>query len=215
MNLPPVTKTYRDRTVLDLPALTLADGAIHAVIGPNGSGKSTLARLLAGTLMPDSGHPLPVCPAGYMPQRSYPFRMSVLNNLRLTGADRSRAMAQLEAFDLAHLAGRRADRLSGGETARLALARLLMEDFPLLILDEPTAAMDISSTLLAETRLREYQARTGCTVLLVTHALPQARRTADQVLFLQGGHLVEQGDAGQVLTSPRQAATRVFLDFAR
>lgn len=215
MNLPPVTKTYRDRTVLDLPRLTLADGAVHAVIGPNGSGKSTLARLLAGVLVPDSGRPLSAGPAGYLPQRPYPFRMSVLNNLRLTGADRGRAMAQLEAFELAHLAGRRADRLSGGETARLALARLLMEDFPLLILDEPTAAMDVSSTLLAEARLGEYRARTGCTVLLITHTLAQARRTADQVLFLQGGRLVEQGAAGQVLTAPRQAATRAFLDFAR
>lgn len=213
MNLPPITKTYRHRTVLDLPALTLTDGAIHGVIGANGSGKSTLARILAGVLKPDNGHlPWPG-PTGYMPQHSYPFRMSVLNNLRLTGASRAQAMAQLEAFGLAHLAKQRAPSLSGGETARLAMARLLMKDYPLLILDEPTAAMDITATLLAESCLLRYRERTGCTVLLVTHSLAQAKRVTDQVLFLSNGHLVEQGETGQIFEAPRQADTQSFLDF--
>lgn len=213
MNLPPITKTYRRRTVLDLPALTLTDGAIHGVIGANGSGKSTLARILAGVLKPDNGRPPWPGPTGYMPQRSYPFRMSVLNNLRLTGASRAQAMAQLEAFGLAGLAKQRAPSLSGGETARLAMARLLMKDYPLLILDEPTAAMDITATLLAESCLLRYRERTGCTILLVTHSLAQAKRVTDQVLFLSNGHLVEQGETGQVFDAPRQAATRSFLDF--
>ena len=213
MNLPPITKTYGGRRVLDLPALELADGTIHAVIGANGSGKSTLARILAGVITPDQGSFPCMGQAGYMPQRSYPFRMSVVRNLRLTGAGRDRAMAQLELFGLAGLARQNAKGLSGGETARLALARLLMEDYPLLILDEPTAAMDVAATLLAEERLLHYQARTGCTVLLVTHSLPQARRLAGQVLFLREGRLVERGQAGQVLFHPRCGETRAFLDF--
>ena len=213
MKLPPITKTYKGRRVLDLPALTLADGAVHAVIGSNGSGKSTLARILAGTLQCDAGRPPWTGRTGYMPQRSYPFRMSVLSNLRLTGAGRARALEQLEAFGLAGLARQNARGLSGGEAARLALARLLLEDYPLLILDEPTAAMDVSATLLAEQRLLDYRARTGCTVLLVTHSLTQARRLADQVLFLKDGRLVEQGEAGQVLFQPTQEDTRRFLEF--
>ena len=213
MKLPPITKTHDRRRVLDLPELELAEGAIHAVIGANGSGKSTLARILAGVLAPDGDAVPRTGRVGYMPQRSYPFRMSVLRNLRLTGAGRERAMAQLEAFGLSGLARQNAKGLSGGEAARLALARLLMEDYSLLILDEPTAAMDVAATLLAEELLLQYQARTGCTVLLVTHSLTQARRLAGQVLFLRDGRLVEQGEAGEVLRHPRCTETREFLDF--
>lgn len=213
MKLPAITKTYDRRRVLDLPALELDDGVIHTVIGANGSGKSTLARILAGVLKPDGGKPPWPGRAGYMPQRSYPFRMSVVRNLQLTGAGRERAMAQLEAFGLADLARQNAKSLSGGETARLALARLLMEDYPLLILDEPTAAMDVAATLLTEELLLAYQARTGCTVVLVTHSLTQARRLAGQVLFLKEGRLVERGDAGELLSHPRCPETRTFLEF--
>ena len=71
MNLPPITKTYGGRRVLDLPALELADGTIHAVIGANGSGKSTLARILAGVVKPDQGSFPWDGQTGYMPQRSY------------------------------------------------------------------------------------------------------------------------------------------------
>ena len=213
MKLPPICKTYAGRKVLDLPGLELKDGVIHAVIGANGSGKSTLARILAGVLEPDGGALPRVGPSGYMPQRSYPFRMSVLHNLQLTGAGQEQAMGQLKAFGLDGLARQSAKGLSGGETARLALARLLLKDYPFLILDEPTAAMDVAATLLAEELLLQYQARTGCTVLLVTHSLTQARRLAGQVLFLREGRLVEQGEARQVLFHPRRAETRAFLDF--
>lgn len=213
MNLPPITKTYGGRRVLDLPVLELADGTIHAVIGANGSGKSTLARILAGVIKPDQGSFPCAGQTGYMPQRSYSFRMSVVRNLQLTGAGRDRAMAQLETFGLAGLARQNAKGLSGGETARLALARVLMEDHPLLILDEPTAAMDVAAAIRSEEILLEYQARTRCTVVLVTHSMTQARRMAGQVLFLKDGHLAEQGETGQVLSHPRCADTRAFLDF--
>ena len=96
MKFPSITKTYGSRRVLDIPALELEEGVIHAVIGSNGSGKSTLARILAGVLKPDGGGVPWAGRVGYMPQRSYPFRMSVLRNLQLTGAGRDRAMAQLE-----------------------------------------------------------------------------------------------------------------------
>ncbi|OUN05910.1 hypothetical protein B5G43_10815 [Flavonifractor sp. An92] len=212
MKLPALSKTYAGRKVLDLPELTLTDGAVHAVIGANGCGKSTFARILAGVIPADAGK-LPPLGAGYMPQRSYPFHMKVLRSLRLTGAGREAARAQLEAFGLIHLEKQSAGRLSGGETARLALARLLLRDYPLLILDEPTAAMDVTATLLAEERILEYRSRTGCTVVLVTHSLTQARRMADEVLFLREGRLEERGSAREVLSHPRSPETRAFLDF--
>ena len=212
MKLPALSKTYAGRKVLDLPELTLADGAVHAVIGANGCGKSTFARILAGAIPADSGK-LPPLGAGYMPQRSYPFHMNVLRSLRLTGASRVAARAQLAAFGLSHLEKQSAGRLSGGETARLALARLLLRDYPLLILDEPTAAMDVTATLLAEECILDYRARTGCTVVLVTHSLTQARRMTDEVLFLRAGRLEERGSAREVLEHPNSPETRAFLDF--
>jgi len=103
-------------------------------------------------------------------------------------------------------------RLSGGECARLALARLLMQTWDLLVLDEPTAAMDMESTLQAE-KLIAGSCREGTSVLLITHNLRQAERLADEVLFFSGGRLVEVGGKEQVLKHPTQPETKRFLEF--
>lgn len=214
MKLPALSKIYQEKTVLSLPPLELEDGLIYAVIGANGCGKSTLARILAGALPPDGQQVLSLnVRTGYMPQKCYPFRMTVLRNLLLGGGSRTAALEMLERFGLAELAGQNARSLSGGETARMAMARLLMREHELLILDEPTAAMDVTAALLAERILSEYHERTGCTVLLVTHSMKQARRLADRILFLKDGRLVEQGEAGQVLDCPQHPDTKAFLDF--
>ncbi len=214
MNIPGFTKTYRGRRVLRMPDTVLADGCITAVIGPNGSGKSTLARILAGIELPDSGRrPLPDLRPGYMPQHSYAFRMSTERNILLNTGDRQRAGQLMAALGLTSLAGQRAKKLSGGETAKMALARLLAGRYGLMILDEPTAAMDMASTLAAEELLRESSAETGCTVLLVTHSVQQARRLAGEVLFLQNGELIEQGETARVLSTPSRSETKRFLEF--
>lgn len=221
MNLPSFRKSYGSRTVLDFPGADLSEGRVCAVIGTNGSGKSTLARLAAGVLEPDPGcSGWPDRPqVGYLPQHSYPFQMSVRANVLLNAAGldrkqaRNRADALLDRLGILPLADKPAHRLSGGETARMALARLLMRDYGLLVLDEPTAAMDIRSTVLAEELVSDYRVRTGCTVLWITHSLKQARRTADTVLFLQEGQLAEQGPAETLLTAPRTQALRRFLEF--
>ena len=108
---------------------------------------------------------------------------------------------------------KRAHRLSGGETAKLALARLLMRDYQLLILDEPSAAMDLESTLAAETLIAEYRDRIGCAVILITHNLQQARRMADRILFFDQGECVEENDAEQLLLHPAISQTKRFLQF--
>ena len=210
-----IRKTYGRRVVLDVPALTLRPGRLCAVIGANGSGKSTLVRILAGAIPPDSGAPAlrGDISVGYMPQKSYPFRMSVLRNVMLAEKDRDKARALLEELGIAHLARERASRLSGGETARMALARLLMQKHELLLLDEPTASMDMESTILAEKRLVKECRENGCAVLLVTHSLQQARRIADDAIFLYEGRIAEQGAAERVLYTPERSETRQFLDF--
>ncbi|MBO5497563.1 MAG: ATP-binding cassette domain-containing protein [Oscillospiraceae bacterium] len=208
------TKTYARRLVLSLPELTLPEGRITAVIGPNGSGKSTFAKVLAGIEPADDARPIleGVC-VGYLPQKSFPFRMSTEKNILQNGKDPVRAAELMKALGIEALAGQSAKKLSGGETARMALCRILMKRYELLILDEPTAAMDMESTLAAENCIRTYCGETGCGVLLITHSIRQARRLADRILVLHEGKCVEQGETESVLSSPREEQTRRFLEF--
>jgi ABC-type multidrug transport system ATPase subunit len=214
MRISAFTKSYGQKTVLRFPDHELARGQIVAVIGANGSGKSTLAKVLAGVEPSDQRtRPLAGVSIGYLPQKSYGFHLSVRRNLLLNGGDRALAVRRMDALKILDLQKARADRLSGGETARMALARLLMGTYYLVILDEPTAAMDRESTLLAEQLVQDYVGETGCTVLLVTHSLQQARRMAQEVLFLYNGTLVERGPIAQVLHHPEREETRQFLEF--
>lgn len=214
MKTAPFSKSYDGRTVLSLPVLEWPEGQITAVIGANGSGKSTLARVLAG-IEPADGKTrrLTACRIGFLPQKSYAFRMSTGRNIALNGADTDRQARLMAALQLEGLRHQRARKLSGGETAKMALARLLMGSYELLILDEPTAAMDMESTLAAEKLLREVCRESGCTMILITHSIQQARRIADRALFLHKGQLIEQGTAETVLVSPQEEETRRFLDF--
>ena len=214
MKIGPFTKTYDRRMVLDFPGCELIPGRITAVIGANGSGKSTLAKVLSGIEPADRrAKPFTGVSVGYLPQKGYGFRMSVRANLLLNGGDKALAARRMDALKIRDLEKARAHRLSGGETARMALARLLMKPYDLVILDEPTAAMDRESTLLAEKLIREYVQETCCALLLVTHSLQQARRMAQQVIFLSGGTLVETGPLSKVLYDPDRAETRQFLEF--
>ena len=214
MKISAFSKTYEDRQVLDFPGLEPEKGKIYAVIGANGSGKSTFAKVLSGVLKPDrktvtfTGGTI-----GYMPQKNYAFRMSTKANILLNGKDVQRAEHLMDAIQIRHLEDKRADRLSGGETARMALARLMMKHYDLVLLDEPTAAMDMETTIVSENLIRDYVRETGCALILVTHSLQQARRLADEVLYFHKGKLLEQGSAEQVLTAPTRPETRAFLDF--
>ena len=214
MRILPFSKTYEGRTVLDFPGMELQTGKIYAVIGANGSGKSTLAKILAEILPADQkekhgdGGSI-----GYMPQKNYAFRMTTKANILLNGKDEARAGKLIDSLQLRHLESKRADKLSGGETARMALARLMMKAYDMVLLDEPTAAMDMETTLLSEKLIVEYVRETGCALILVTHSLQQARRIADEVLYFHKGKLLESGPKEQVLSAPQRAETRQFLEF--
>ena len=208
------TKTYGGRRVLSLPELELPEGRITAVIGPNGSGKTTFARILSGVERADGNAPiLSGAAVGYLPQRSFAFRMSTEKNVLLGGDDPARAAELMRTLGIDALARQNAKRLSGGETARMALCRILMGRYDLLILDEPTAAMDMESTLAAETLIRGACESRRCALVLITHSVRQALRIADRAVVLHRGTLVEQGDCPQVLTAPTQEQTRRFLEF--
>lgn len=209
------TKSFGHQTAITTPELTLDPGSVYAVIGSNGSGKSTFSRVVSGILPADDRRPVvePGLRVGYLPQKSYGYRMSVLQNLLLADRDQNRAAALLDAVQLSHLARKPAHRLSGGETARMALARLFMGRYDLVILDEPTASMDMESTMLAEDLTRRYVSETGCALLLVTHSLQQARRLADHALYFHKGQLLEMGPADSMLHRPQHEETGQFLAF--
>ena len=214
MKISAFSKTYEGRTVLDFPGMEFQPGMIYAVIGANGSGKSTFAKILAGVLKADrNGSFADTTSIGYMPQKNYAFRMSTKANILLNGKNEARANALMDAIQLRHLENKRADRLSGGETARMALARLMMKRYELVILDEPTAAMDMETTSLSEDTIVNYVRETGCALILVTHSLQQARRIADEVLYFHKGKLLESGSKETVLYEPAKAETKQFLEF--
>ena len=207
-------KTYSKRVVLSLPELELPSGRITAIIGPNGSGKSTFAKILAGIERADDKRPIiSGVSVGYLPQKSFPFRMSTEKNILQNGNDPARARSLMTALGIGALAGQSAKKLSGGETARMALCRILMRRYDLLILDEPTTAMDMESTLAAEKLLQETCREQDCALVLITHSISQARRIADRVIVLHQGELIEQGDSADVLNEPKQEKTKRFLEF--
>ena len=214
MKIHAFSKTYEGRTELDFPGMEVAPGTITAVIGANGSGKSTFAKILSGVLKPDRRSQLSDAKTvGFMPQKNYAFRMTTKANILLNGPDEARADRLMEAIQLTELSSKRADKLSGGETARMALVRLMMRAYDLVILDEPTAAMDMETTLLSEKLIVEYVRETGCALILVTHSLQQARRIADEVWYFHKGSLLEAGAKEQVLDTPKRAETKQFLEF--
>lgn len=208
------TKTIGTQLILTMPEMEWHPGTIYAVIGANGSGKSTLAKVLSGAERAD--HAVDVMQnimVGYLPQKPYAFQMRVEKNLFLNGTDSQRAERLLKAFGLEPLRRKQAHHLSGGETAKLALARLLMRNYELLILDEPTAAMDMESTLAAERLIQDYRDRTGCAVVWITHSLRQAQRTAERIIYLEKGRLIESGAAEKLLQRPTRPETKRFLQF--
>lgn len=209
---------YGDVTALDIDGLVLERGTSYAVIGANGCGKSTLVRCIAGVLAPTSGAvvPDPGDRVRYMPQRSYAFYGSTRANV-LLGADAvpeaaGRADELMKALDLSALAQQKAKRLSGGQTARMALARTLVGPGTWLLLDEPTAALDGESMLKAERLVREYRERHNAGVVFITHSLKQAARVSDMLVFMEGGRIVEMGQAKQLLDNPQTPSLARFLE---
>jgi iron complex transport system ATP-binding protein len=216
--------TLRERPVLHAVSGALAMGAVTVILGANGAGKSTLLSCLAGLREPDSGQvlldgqPLAAMPPqhrarliGLLPQQAdihwnVNVRMLVaLGRLPHRGrwglhADDERAIdTALAATDCKHLASRKAQRLSGGEQARVLLARVLAGEPRWILADEPFASLDPAHQLDAAACLRTAAVQ-GAGVAVVLHDLTQAARLADQVIVMKEGRLLAAGTVGEVMT---------------
>ena len=204
----------------------LASGPRTVILGPNGAGKSILLRLCHGLIQPTAGRVRWLGPGGDAPrlrqamvfQRPVMLRRSVTGNivfaLRLRGHEakerRRRASEMLERTGLAPLAHRPARFLSGGEQQRLALARAWALNPEVLFLDEPTASLDPAATLAVE-KLVDSIHRSGTKIVMTTHDLGQARRLADEVMFLYRGRLIETTTAAEFFAGPATAEARAFI----
>ena len=207
--------------------LEVEAGRTTALIGPNGSGKSTVCSVVAGLLDAENGQvvlggrvldgPDGFVRAGrrqvaLLSQEPSVFtHMSVLGNvvfaLRCQGVSRAeatrRARAELTAVGADHLASRPGGALSGGQAARVALARALATGPRLLVLDEPMAALDVTARQEMRRLVARRCAEEGLTLLLVTHDVLDLTALAEDVVVLDRGRVVEQGPTARILSAPR------------
>ncbi|MCX7150636.1 MAG: ATP-binding cassette domain-containing protein [Rhodocyclales bacterium] len=191
------------------------------VLGPNGAGKSTLLRLIHGLLHPSVGelHWPQALTQAMVFQRPVMLRTTALANviygLKLkcytaTECDR-RARQALARVGLEALAKRPARLLSGGEQQRVALARAWALEPELLILDEPTASLDPASSREVERIIGDIAAA-GARILMTTHNLGQARRLAQEIVFIDSGRIAEQAPVAEFFHAPRTDAAKRFLE---
>jgi polar amino acid transport system ATP-binding protein len=231
-----VRKGFGDVQVLDGVDLNIERGHVVAIIGRSGCGKTTLLRCINGLERPGSGsvkvlgQSLDIKGQELDRLRSqvgmvfqaynlFPHKRVLANVAigprRVLGMDRSRAdeiaMEQLERVGLAHKASVWPSQLSGGQQQRVAIARSLAMHPKVLLLDEVTAALD-PETVGDVLRVIRDLADAGMTMVLVTHEMSFAYEVADDLIFMEGGKIVERGHPRDVLTDPQDERTRSFLD---
>ena len=230
----------RPRQVLDDVSLQLCAGQTLGVVGESGSGKSTLGRILLGLERPEQGS-VQFAGQDWLalsaeqqrqarqgiqvvfqdPLASFDPRYTVLRVLSEAlaqagvprGLRRTEAAALLERVQLpANVLDRRPLELSGGQRQRIAIARALAMKPKVLVLDEPVSALDVSVQARILALLAELKAELNLACVFISHDLGVVEQVSDQVLVMQGGKVVEQGAAAQVLGQPRHAYTRALLD---
>jgi putative ABC transport system ATP-binding protein len=217
-----LTRTVADhgetRTIVNNFSYNFHRGKIYTLIGPSGAGKSSILRLLNRLDEPTGGEILiegqsfrQLIPCdqraklGYLFQTPYLFPGSIRDNLKYANAavseDEITALAE-KARITDFLETSNIDRLSVGERQRVALARLLAIDPQVLLLDEPTAALDPANTAAIEEMIKNMVNRDGLTAIMVTHQPEQALHMESDTLLLVNGRLIEHGTAEQVVNNP-------------
>jgi putative spermidine/putrescine transport system ATP-binding protein len=211
--------------------LTIPDGAYCCMIGPSGCGKTTILRMIAGHEHPTSGHVMiggqavegmtPVQRGTSMMFQSYALfpHLSVAENvafsLKVKGVDkderRKKAMEVLETVQMTHLADRVPAQLSGGQQQRVALARSLITNPKVLLLDEPLSALDEFLRLQMREELRRLQKEIGITFIHVTHTQPEALALADLIVVMDQGRIDQAASAREIFNSPVSAYVAEFM----
>lgn len=201
-----IVKKYGDRNILDINSMILNKGKLYGIFGPNGAGKSTLLKIIAGLDENFTGKILydekplnqkVLKNVTYLTQKPYLFRTSVFNNIAYPLKIRkypkniinTKVNNIIDELQLNDFKNQLATHLSGGESQKVALARALVFEPDLLLLDEPTANIDLESIKIIESTILKRKKESEMTTVIITHSYAQAKRICDDIIFIYKGKL--------------------------
>jgi ABC-2 type transport system ATP-binding protein len=230
-----LVKIYKTVPAVDGISFTLAPGTVTGLLGGNGAGKTTTIAMIMGLTTPTSGRVAVL--GAEMPQQRYrvlqrmnfespyvevPMRLTVRQNLtvfgKLYGVEdlRGRIAKLSEALDLTELLDRPTGRLSAGQKTRVSLAKSLINDPDVLLLDEPTASLDPDTADWVRAHLERYTRERHATVLLASHNMTEVERLCDRVIIMKRGRIEDDDTPAKLLARyGRRTMEEVFLDVAR
>ncbi len=228
-------KLYKQTRAVDGLSFSIATGSVTGLLGGNGAGKTTTIGMIMGLILPSEGT---VCVLGAdmarerrrvlgrmnfeSPYVDMPHRLTVRQNLRVFGrlyavSDVNRKIAELaETLALGDFLDRPAGKLSAGQKTRVALAKALINDPDVLLLDEPTASLDPDTADWVRSRIETYRRERHATILLASHNMLEVERLCDRVIMLKQGRVVGDGTPAEFRARyDRDTLEEVFLDVAR
>jgi ABC-2 type transport system ATP-binding protein len=230
-----LVKTYKKTRAVDDISFSIARGSITGLLGGNGAGKTTTIAMIMGLVLPSSGrievlgHPMPEHSADVLGRMNFespyvdmPSRLTVRQNLtifgRLYSVDNPRARIEKLAteLDLGDFLDRANGKLSAGQKTRVALAKALINQPELLLLDEPTASLDPDTADWIRQHLETYRKENGATILLASHNMLEVERLCDRVIIMKRGRIEDDDSPEQIMARYNRATLEeVFLDVAR
>ena len=230
-----LVKRYGETVAVGGVSFAVGRGVTAALLGGNGAGKTTTLSILLGLLLPSEGtvrmlgedmlrHRHRVLPRINFssPYADLPHRLTVRQNLavfaRLYGLPhrRERIARLAEDLQIARFLDRPAGKLSSGQKTRVALAKALLNEPEVLLLDEPTASLDPDTGDWVRSYLEAYRARTGATILLASHNMNEVERLCSQVMMMKSGLIVDRGSPDELIDRyGRTNLEEVFLHIAR
>jgi ABC-2 type transport system ATP-binding protein len=230
-----LVKVYKATRAVDGVSFRIARGSITGLLGGNGAGKTTTIAMIMGLVLPTSGrisvlgHAMPEQSAEVLGRMNFespyvdmPMRLTVRQNLTIFGklygvADLRERIAQLAAdLDLGDFLDRANGKLSAGQKTRVALAKALINQPELLLLDEPTASLDPDTADWIRAHLETYRKTHGATILLASHNMLEVERLCDRVIIMKRGRIEDDDTPDGIMARYNRATLEeVFLDVAR
>jgi ABC-2 type transport system ATP-binding protein len=230
-----LTKRFDDVLAVDEASFEVASGTITGLLGGNGAGKTTTISMVLGLLLPTAGrievlgedmirHRYRVLPRINFssPYVDLPKRLTVAENLTVYGElygldDTPKRIEEIaDELSIADFLDRPTGQLSSGQRTRVALAKALLNEPELLLLDEPTASLDPDTADWVRGYLGDYRRRTGATILLASHNMTEVERLCSDVLIMKSGRIVDHGTPQQLIARyGAENLEEVFLDIAR